>query len=77
MRERERYLVEDPERMIVGAAEELVDGGGVFGVDFSVIDEVFAGEFGVVTPAVLRQAADQPQHLAVSSQHLLHLSVNH
>lgn len=66
-RESERDLVENPERMSVGTVKKFVDGGVIVGVDFSVIHEVFTGEFGVVSPSVLRQAAHQPQHFAVGS----------
>lgn len=75
--ENDYNLVEDPERMFVSAGEEFGDGGGIFGIDVSVVDEVFTGVFGVVSPRVLRQPPHQPQHLTVGSQRLLHFSVNH
>ena len=41
--------------MVVSAVEELVEGFGIVGVEFSVVDEVFAGVLGVVRPCVLWQ----------------------
>ena len=56
MRKREdEDLVEDPEGVVVSAVEELVEGFGIVGVEFSVVDEVFAGVLGVVRPCVLWQ----------------------
>lgn len=48
-------LVEDPDGVVVSAMEELVEGIGIVGVDFSVVDEVFAEVLGVVRPGVFRQ----------------------
>lgn len=46
-------LVENPDGMVVGPVEELVEGRGIIGLFVPVIDEVFAGILGVVRPRVL------------------------
>lgn len=47
-----KHLVEDPDRVIVGSLEELVEGFSIGGVYLSVVDKVFAGVFGVVRSRV-------------------------
>ena len=41
--------------MVVSAVEELAKGIGIFGVNLSVVDEVFTSVLGVVRPCVLWQ----------------------
>ena len=65
-------LVENPERVGVSSIEEVIEGVRVGGVDFSVVDEVLSGVFGVVGPCVLWQPPHQPQNGDVCSQSLLH-----
>lgn len=42
--------------MGISALEELLDSLDVLWVDISVVDEVFAGIFGIVTSSVLRKS---------------------
>ena len=60
-------LVEDPNGMVIGSVEELLQGFGVTSVDFSVIDKVLASVLRVIRSGFLRQSPHQPQHLTVHS----------
>lgn len=61
------YLLEDPDGVIVSSLEELIKGIWVVSVNFSVVDEVFAGVFSIVRSRVFWQTTNQPQNGTVYS----------
>lgn len=58
--------------MIISSVEELVEGAGIVGVNFSIVDEVFAGVFGIIRSRVFWQTPNQPQNGSVRSQRFVH-----
>lgn len=46
------HLVENPQRVVIGAVEYLVEGFGIRGVEIPIVNKVLAGVFSVVRPRV-------------------------